>query len=164
VADLQRGEIESQADSGWFHAFVENNGARLRRALVAAYGVQVGNDVCADALAWAWEHRAALRSMEDPVRYLYRVGQSAARRQHRWRREIRLPPEVETPVVPSGSPRLDDALTRLNERQRTVVILIHAHGHSYAEVAELLGLSEASVRNQLHRGMQRLRTELRDGS
>lgn len=164
MAELQRGEVESQAGAEWFDAFVGDEGPRLRRALVAAYGVEVGNDVCADALAWAWEHRTAVQSMERPLGYLYRVGQSAARRQHRWRREVCFPPEVGERDVPVASGRLDDALGRLSERQRSVVMLIHAHGFSYAEVAEILGVSVASVRNQLHRGMGRLRRELREVS
>jgi hypothetical protein len=36
-----------------FEAFVEKTSPRLCRAPVAAYGVQIGNDDCADALAWA---------------------------------------------------------------------------------------------------------------
>ena len=72
---------------------MEEYGARLRRALVAANGVQIGNDACADALAWGWEHRTTVMAMEHPVAYLYRVGQSAARRHRRWRREVRYPPE-----------------------------------------------------------------------
>ena len=59
-----------------------------------------------------------------------------------------------------GSHRLDDALQRLSQRQRTVVILVHAHGWTYGEVADALGVSLASVRNQLHRGMKRLREHM----
>ena len=36
-----------------FDAFAAADGERLRRTLVARYGVDVGNDVCADALAYA---------------------------------------------------------------------------------------------------------------
>jgi RNA polymerase sigma factor (sigma-70 family) len=160
VAEVESGDVEVGSAGPKFDAFVETHGRRLRRALVAANGVQVGNDACADALAWAWEHRAAVMAMEHPVAYLYRVGQSAARRQRRWRREVHLPPETGAATDTPGSPHLDDALRRLSERQRAVVILVHAHGWSYAEVAESLGISLASVRNQLHRGMKRLREHM----
>ena len=30
---------------------------RVRRGLVATYGVDVGTEAAADARAWAWEHR-----------------------------------------------------------------------------------------------------------
>lgn len=35
--------------------------------LVARYGVEFGNDVCADALAYAWEHWARVEPMDNPV-------------------------------------------------------------------------------------------------
>jgi RNA polymerase sigma factor (sigma-70 family) len=160
VTDFQPGEVELEAESPWFDAFVEEHGPRLRRALVASNGVQIGNDACAEALAWGWEHRSKVAAMERPVAYLYRVGQSAARRQRRWRREVGLPPEERAAGDVPDSWRLDEALQRLSQRQRTVVILVHAHGWTYGEVAEALGLSLPSVRNQLHRGMKRLREHM----
>ena len=39
-----------------FEAFAAEEGERLRRALVSAYGVDSGCDAWAEALAWAWEH------------------------------------------------------------------------------------------------------------
>src|SRR3954449_258239 len=139
-------EIEPAADPSWFEGFIAEHGNRLRRALLAANGVQVGNDACADALAWAWEHHDRVAGMNRPVAYLFRVGQTSARRQRRWHREISLPPEMPSDeTVSDGSARLDSALGRLNGKQRTVVILVHAHGWSYEEVAEAIGLSVASV-------------------
>jgi RNA polymerase sigma factor (sigma-70 family) len=143
----------------WFDTFVHEHGARLRRALVAANGVQIGNDACADALAWAWEQRDRVIAMEYPVAYLYRVGQSSARRQRRWL-SVDLPPEARPDSTPDSSWRLEEALGRLNRKQRTVVLLVHAHGWSYAEVAEAVGLSVAAVRNHVHRGLQRLRRDM----
>ena len=155
------GEIETATNRSWFDSFVAEHGDRLRRALLAANGVQVGNDACADALAWAWEHHDRISGMEHPVAYLFRVGQTSARRQRRWNREISLPSEIPTDDdVSEGSGRLEVALGRLNVKQRTVVILVHAHGWSYEEVAAGVGLSVASVRSHLHRGMKRLREEM----
>jgi RNA polymerase sigma-70 factor (ECF subfamily) len=161
VSAFQPGEVESGNTRPWFDDFVAEHGARLRRALVAANGVQVGNDACADALAWGWEYRDRLAGMTHPVAYLFRVGQSSARRQRRWRDEIALPPERVIQDAPVSSPRLDVALTRLSDRQRTVVILVHAHGWTYAEVADAMGMSVAAVRNRLHRGMKQLRVEMK---
>ncbi len=89
-------EIETATNRSWFDSFVAEHGDRLRRALLAANSVQVGNDACADALAWAWEHHDRVAGMEHPVAYLFRVGQTSARRQRRWHREISLPPEIPT--------------------------------------------------------------------
>lgn len=160
MTESRPGEADLETEDALFRALVEDHGARLRRALVAANGVQIGNDVCADALAWAWEHRTRVLAMEHPVAYLFRVGQSAARRHRRWHRETQFPSEAQANDTARGSPLLDEALARLNQRQRTAVMLVHAHGYSYGEVADALGVSIATVRNQLHRGMTRLRKEM----
>jgi len=56
--------------------FVERTGSRLRAALVAAYGPDVGADAAAEALAYGFEHWDELESMSNPAGYLYRVGQT----------------------------------------------------------------------------------------
>jgi RNA polymerase sigma factor (sigma-70 family) len=143
-----------------FATFVTAHERRLRRALVASYGVEIGSDACAEALAWAWEHWAQVAEMGNPVGYLFRVGQSAARRQRRWRRAIGLPREHDAVDTGEVGVQLDDALDRLPPRQRAVAILVHAYGYSYAEVSDMTGMSVASVRTELHRAMTRLRKRL----
>jgi DNA-directed RNA polymerase specialized sigma24 family protein len=146
-------------DHGAFESFVTVEGQRLRRALIAAYGVDAGCEACAEALAWAWEHWLRVVEMVNPVGYLFRVGQSSARRQRRWRRRVILP--VEVPREPGEmSLRLDEALVELPPRQRVAVLLVHGYGYSYAEVADVTASSVASVRNDLHRAMKRLRRVL----
>jgi hypothetical protein len=41
---------------------------RLRQALVAAYGLEVGTECTADAIAWGWEHRERLDPLIDASR------------------------------------------------------------------------------------------------
>lgn len=64
---------------GELERFVDEAGVALRRALVARYGIDVGRDAAADALAWAVEHWPDLSAMANPVGYLYR-----ARERHVW--------------------------------------------------------------------------------
>jgi DNA-directed RNA polymerase specialized sigma24 family protein len=52
------------------------------------------------------------------------------------------------------------ALVALSPRERTVALLVHGYGYSYAEVAAVTGSTVASVRNELHRAMKRLRRKL----
>jgi RNA polymerase sigma factor (sigma-70 family) len=139
-----------------FDAFVADQGARLRRALVGQYGPELGTELAADVMAYAWEHWERVEGMANPVGYLYRVAQSSARRYRRWSRSHPLPPELPS-ARPQGDPALDEALAGLPERQRVIVILVKAHGYPYADVAEMLGVSHGVVRNELHRGMRRLR-------
>jgi RNA polymerase sigma factor (sigma-70 family) len=162
VQESTGGEVRINAPDRSFERFAAVEGERLRRALVAAYGIDVGSDACAEALAWAWEHWARVSDMANPVGYLFRVGQSATRRHRRWRRRrVWLPNEVgDAGDTGEMSGRLDEALVALSERQRAVVLLVHGYDYSYAEVAEMTGTSLASVRNDLHRAMKRLRTQL----
>lgn len=135
---------------------------RLGPVLIARYGHSVGHEILAEVRAYAWEHRAELAAMGNPGGYLYRVGQSVARRYRRWERSVVLPPERDLPGM-ERSPAddgLHEALARLQPDDRTVVVLVHSYGYRYAEVAELLGWTPGSVRNRLSRAMARLRLEL----
>lgn len=140
-----------------FDEFAVDAAPRLRRALVAAYGVDVGVDAAAEAIAWAYGHRDELSVMENPVGYLFRVGQTAARRLRR--RPSRLP-AVEPAVLPEVDPSLVPALAQLSEQQRIVVVLVGGLQWRQAEVAELLGVSASTVRTHLERGMVQLRSSM----
>jgi len=65
-----------------YEDFVRCNGSRRRAALVAAYGTNVGSDA-AEALAYGFEHWDDVAGMANPAGYLYRVGQTEARRHFR---------------------------------------------------------------------------------
>jgi DNA-directed RNA polymerase specialized sigma24 family protein len=97
--------------------------------------------------------------MANPGGYLYRVAQSSARRYRRWGRRTTFPPEItshERLVEPGPAA----ALAGLGDNQRVAVLLVHAHGYSHAEVAELTGMTPDAVRNHVHRGLKRLRATL----
>lgn len=140
-----------------FTRFVKETEPRLSYALAAAYGIEIGGEATADALAWAWEHWSAVREMKNPAGYLFRVGQSSARRY--FRPTVMFPPSPpqETPNVDPG---LQRALIQLTKNQRIAVVLIHGLDYSEREVADLLGISRWSVRTHADRGMGRLREAL----
>ena len=137
----------------------------VRRALVARYGVDVGRDAAAEAVAWGWEHVDRLATMANPAGYLYRVGQSAARKLARQRRAgFVFPTEPVWSDAPDLSEDIFEALRRLRREQRVVVLLVHGYGLRYRDAADLLGISEASVRNHVHRGLRKLRSILETDS
>jgi DNA-directed RNA polymerase specialized sigma24 family protein len=145
--------------SVWFESFQSDGQARLRVALIAAYGVEVGTEAAADASAYAWEHRERLAAMPNPIGYLFRVGQSASRRHLRWRRRLLLPPVPPT-LVDQIEPDLPRALAQLTDRQRLAVTLVHVRGWTHEEAAEALGVDVSTVRTHLARGLSRLRSLL----
>lgn len=145
--------------AGEFEGFAARVQPRLLRALVATYGPVLGREATADALAWAWEHWDRASGLAHPVGYLYRVGQTAARRQA----PKPVPPELLVQIeqrFPEIEPSLIPALDRLTEQQRTVVVLVHAFGWTQADVSDLLEVSPSTVADHLRRAISHLRSEL----
>jgi RNA polymerase sigma factor (sigma-70 family) len=138
-----------------FEAFVRESEPRLSRALAAAYGFEDGRDATAEALAYAWEHWAQLSHIENLPGYLFRVGQSRARRR-------RQPTMFAVPDSDDHAfePGLPGALASLSERQRLAVVLVHGYGYTLREVADMTGLKPTTVQNHLIRGLARLRSRL----
>lgn len=151
-----RAQPETAAGFSNFLLMVE---PKLLQSLVATYGPVDGREATADALSWAWEHWERLAVVENKVGYLYRVGQTATRRNS-------------TPHAPLASavagqehlpeidPGLLPALGHLSQQQRTVVVLVHAFGWSQTEVARVLDITPSTLREHLRRAMDRLRNEL----
>ena len=140
-----------------YEEFVERNGSRLRAALVAAYGPDIGADAAAEALAYGFERWDELESMSNPAGYLYRVGQSEARRHFRPNGFM---PAVAPPGLPEFEPGLSPALESLTEPQRIGVVLVHALGWSLVETAEILGVDVSTARTHIARGLAKLRSAL----
>ena len=141
-----------------FTEFVHEHEQRLRESLIAGCGGEMGRDAASEALIYGWEHWDRISEMENPVGYLYRVGLSRGRKAMTRRRPLFAP--VEPGRMPDVEPRLPEALARLSERQRTVVLLVHCFQWTQSEVGALLGLSKTSVQNHLERGMAGLRRDI----
>lgn len=57
----------------------------------------------------------------------------------------------------NGKRILEEALHRLNETQRTLVMLKDYEGYSYAEIGEIMSLNESQVKVYLHRARLQLK-------
>ena len=55
---------------------------------------------------------------------------------------------------------LEEALSRLNETQRSLVLLKDYEGYSYEEIGQITGLSESQVKVYLHRARLQLKNFL----
>lgn len=55
---------------------------------------------------------------------------------------------------------LEDALSRLNETQRSLVLLKDYEGYSYCEIGQITGLNESQVKVYLHRARIQLKNYL----
>ena len=106
-----------------FEDFCTDVQPRLRHAFAARYGYSDGADATAEALAYAWEHWSEVQVLDNPVGYLYRVGQSRTRRIRR-----ASPVLVDTSAgrLPDIEPALPEALASLSDSQRVAVTLVEA--------------------------------------
>jgi DNA-directed RNA polymerase specialized sigma24 family protein len=139
-----------------FTVFVREIQDRLRHALVAGHGPELGREVAADALSYAWEHWERIEVMENPAGYLYRVGQRLAKRP---RSETLFPAPASDPQ-PWIEPALPTVLASLTQRQRVAVVLVHGYGFTHQETSDLLGVSRGSVQRHLDRGLAKLRNSM----
>ena len=139
-----------------FTVFAREVEPRLRYALVAAVGQDLGQDAACEALAYGWRHWDRIRDLENPAGYLYRVGRRSVRFD---RRRVGFE-RVDAGRLPDVEPGLPEAMRRLSERQRLAVFLAYGLGWTRREVAELLGISPNSVGAHLDRGLAKLRSAL----
>ena len=127
---------------------------RLRRALCAAFGREVGLEATAEAMAFFWENRERVLGKQNPIGFLWGVGRNKARSTGR---VAPLFPPVPGDGMPWVEPGLPAAMSRLSMRQRTAVVLVHGYGWSLFEVAGLFGVSKPTVQKHVERGLAKLR-------
>lgn len=144
-------------DAESFEDFVTGHHLHLKRALVAAVGVEAGLDAAAEALAYGWEHWDRVSRMDNPGGYLYRVGMSRARAPRPAPVDL---PRVAESEMPWVEPSLPEALACLSQQQRSAVILVHTFGYSLSEVAQLLGVAKGTVQTHVERGLTSLRQSM----
>jgi len=177
-------ELVTQAVAGEPRAYgrlVEAHWVSLVRLARAMVGDADAEDVVQDALVHAW---GKLQTLRDPQRFPAWIARVVARtclrhqRRHRFTvslaeasgREERTPEG--TAERPSGlpghrpgadpaatlDPRIDlrRTLAALAPRQRAVLHLTIVEGRTDSEIAELLGITAASVRSHRRRARQRL--------
>lgn len=140
-----------------FESFVGVAEPKLRRAFAGIRDHHVAKDAVGAALAWAWENWDLLQGMDNPVGYLFRVGQSATRSPKDFTAVLLTPAEIGLPDI---EPALIPALIALPERQRVVIWLVHGCEWTHREVAESLEISPSTVATHVDRALVTLRNTL----
>jgi len=157
-----------------FAQVYEANAAAVYRYCLAQLGdAGAAEEAAADAFGNAY---AAWPSFgdDDPEgarRWIFRIARNAAVDQHRRRRRRSLllgrlggVATVDVETVAALRAELRSALAAvgaLGRRDRELVSLRVAAGLSFAEIAELVGISEQAARTATHRALQRVRAALR---
>ena len=148
----------SEQDVDGFESFVRTVEPRLRQALSAALGTQLGREATVDVLSYAWENWERIQTMANPVGYLYVTGRDRGRQSQHQRGPVFL--SVDPSRLPWVEPSLPAALERLPDRQREVVVLLHCYQWTMSEVAELLEIAKTTVQNHAERGLASLRQSI----
>jgi RNA polymerase sigma-70 factor (sigma-E family) len=161
------GAVTAPADFEF--VFVEHRTSAFRLARVLCDSESDAEDLVADAFARLYR-RWQRGSVDDVSAYLRATIVNGAR--SRWRRRDvakRSAPRIaEVASVGDGNEQVGDAervrraLIELPLQMRSVVALRVLEDLSEADTARLLGVSSGTVKTQLSRGMQRLRTALED--
>lgn len=129
---------------------------------------QVGRDIAQEAMERLWRQWDSVRLYDAPDQWLRRVASNLAiTRSRRLALERKHLPAVagrEAVVVdwPEPDPALWNAVRRLPERQRVVVVLRILEDRSHADIAGVLGCSQANTRQLLRRGLAALKVSWQD--
>ena len=123
-------------------------------------------DIVQTAFEKLWRNRESVES-EKSKSYLFTVAYNQMIDQIRKVKRIHLKDDfaedgrVLQPTTGSNLKKtLMEALSRLNETQKSLVMLKDYEGYSYEEIGEIMGLNESQVKVYLHRARQTLRTYL----
>jgi RNA polymerase sigma-70 factor (ECF subfamily) len=171
-ADLARQALSG--DRAAFGQLVERHARQVAALAYAMVGErEKARDLAQEAFLEAFQ---ALGSLREPARFgAWLAGIARRRCIYAIRRERRaakaLAARAEAPPAERPGPvvvldRLDEesrllaALGRMKRRYREVLVLRHLEGRSYAQIAEVLGLSAAAVEKRLTRARGMLRKAL----
>jgi RNA polymerase sigma-70 factor (sigma-E family) len=161
---LSRGTAEGELD---FTEFVREASPRLlRTAFLLTGGQHIAEDLVQEALERACRRWRRIAAAEQPEAYVRRIVVNLAN--DRWRKLGRSPenlraelPEVAEPRDHFGQLEMRGQLITLLEtlpiRMRTIIVLRYFHDMDDAEIADVLGVTPATVRSQISRGLARLR-------
>lgn len=129
---------------------------------------ELAEDATQDALVHAWRNLPTLRDIERFDAWLHRLlvrsCSDIGRRQRRWRTEISLvsvePTESDSVASLADRDQIERGLRRLNEGQRTILILHFYVGMSPTEAAAALEIPVGTAKSRLHYAIEAPRAGL----
>lgn len=140
-------------------------GALFRGALVLTGNREAAEDLVQETLERTCRTWRRIAVADAPDAYVRRIMVNLAN--DRWRRFRRTVPDRGDRVAPGDEygqvdsrDQLVRALQQLPMRMRTVVVLRYFHDLSDAEIAADLDISPSTVRSQLARGIDKLRSQI----
>ena len=165
-------ELVDRARHGDREAFAVLAGSAVDRlhatARLILRDTELAQDATQDVLVRAWRDLPSLRDVERFDAWLYRLVVRACadveRRRRRWRAEITLvptePSEPDRASELADRDQLERGLRRLNDRQRTILVLHFYLGLSPSEAADALDIPVGTAKSRLHYAIESLRAAI----
>src|SRR6266568_6065084 len=161
-------------DRAAFGLLVERYAATARRVARAVLGdPDDADDAAQDGMLSALVKLEQYDARRPFGPWLLRIVANAATDRRR-RRSVRRVEPLDAGLVAGGTrpdstverralaQRLREALAELPERRRLAVVLFDVEGYSHAEIAQVLGIPEGTVRSEVFHARRRLRALLAD--
>ena len=148
-----------------FQVLLDAHAADVHRFLVASVGPHDGDDLFQDTVVSALRAYSRLRNADNLGGWLFTIAHrkviDEARRRARRAVPAGDPPEV-AHLDPDGlgDAAVWDAVRQLPPKQRSAVVQRYLLDRPYAEIAVVIGSSEAAARQNVRAGLQRLRQEV----
>ena len=174
-SDAQLVRRSKTGDRAAFGILVERHAGMVRRLTRAVLRHEEdGDDAAQDAFLSAWRALEQFDERQALAPWLARIALNAARDLRRRRRVRRADslqdlgasaePAVHAPVGDVIlAAKLNEALTRLPERQRLALLLFEVDGYAHAEIGEMLGIPEGTARSDVFHARRKLRAALGEG-
>lgn len=153
------------AEALLFEDFYRDSLAEVFRTLsVVLRDPALAQEALDEAMTRAFERWSKLPTYRKPRGWVYRVAVNWARsRLKKRKREILGDPEPRSWVDPAPDPELDGAVARLPLHHREVVVLRFLFDMSQEQIADVLDVPVGTVKSRLHRALETLRQEVKDG-
>lgn len=168
--DLDLARRIRAGDDRAFDIFYEANVGRVYAVTLRLCGDEAkARRLTQEAFVRAWERLDTYRGGSRLSSWLHRIAVNVAlesgRRRSRWWR--RLVPEEAGQAIPETARQrpelridLERAIAALPERAREALVLRDVEGHSYEEIAALMGVALGTVKAQIHRARTLVREML----
>jgi RNA polymerase sigma factor (sigma-70 family) len=165
LTNIDQGVQDPEAPS--FEDFFRTEEKRLVRALFVVTGDrELAQEASQDAFVSVLERWERVRSLEDPVGYLYRTAINRVRRLHRRATRLRALLPILRPPPRHSLYQIEDrdlvirALAELSERRRAAVVLAEMLDFSSEMSGRVLGVTPVTARRLASEGRAALRRAL----
>lgn len=149
-----------------------SRGAVYALALSLLHDAREAQDVTQDVFVRVWEGAPSYRPRGAPMAWLLTVARNLSRSRLRQSGRQVLLDEEEWNAIPAGAPEvtpedrtlLQEALAALRGDERQIILLHAVAGLKHREIAALLELPLSTVLSKYHRGLKKLRAQMKGES